>query len=191
MSLLLDTVGDSSDSVIYAMDEAYVQLESQNRRSWSPKGVSPILEKNNPHTGVNIIGASKIHGSFETFADIYPFGHSITNVEVRNFFDYILQINEGKKVYMLMDNAGFHTCPKMREYAEKHKDKLVIINFPTYSPNLNPQENLWNLLKNAIFTTRARASVEELFDDICTIYYKLNEDTSIERSVTCARNYYG
>lgn len=190
MSLLLDTVEDSSDSVIYAMDEAYVQLESQNRRSWSVKGVSPILEKNNPHTGVNIIGASKIHGSFETFADIYPFGHSITNVEVRNFFDYILQINEGKKVYMLMDNAGFHTCPKMREYAKEHKDNLVIMNLPTYSPNLNPQENLWNLLKNSIFTTRARESVEELFADICTIYDKLNEDTSIERSVTCARNYY-
>ncbi|MBV7271880.1 IS630 family transposase [Clostridium sp. PL3] len=191
MSVLLDTVEDSSDSVIYAMDEAYVQLESQNRRNWSPKGISPILEKNNPHTGVNIIGASKIHGSFETFADIYPFGHSITNVEVRNFFDYILQINEGKKVYMLMDNAGTHTCSKMREYADEHKDNLVIMNLPTYSPNLNPQENLWNLLKNAIFTNRARASVEELFDDICNIYGKLNENTSIERSVTCARNYYG
>lgn len=114
MSLLLDTVESSSDSVIYAMDEAYIQLESQNRRSWSVKGISPILEKNTPHTGVNIIGASKIHDSFETFADIYPFGHSITNVEVRNFFDYLLKINEGKKVYMLMDNAGFHTCSEMR-----------------------------------------------------------------------------
>lgn len=191
MKLLLDTVEDSSDSVIYAMDEAYIQLESPNRRSWSVKGVSPILEKNNPHTGVNIIGASKIHGSFETFADIYPFGHNITNAEIRNFFDYLLQVNEGKKVYLLMDNAGTHTCSKMRKYANEHKDNLAIINLPTYSPNLNPQENLWNLLKNSLFTTRARASVKEIFDDICTIYEKLNENILIKRSVTCARNYYG
>lgn len=63
MKNLLDAVGDSSDSVIYAMDETYVRLESQNRRSWSVKGVSPILEKNNPHICTNIVGASKIHGS--------------------------------------------------------------------------------------------------------------------------------
>ena len=71
MTTLLDTVGDASDVVIYAMDETYVRLESQNRRSWSLKGISPILERNNPHIGVNIVGASQIHGSFETFADIY------------------------------------------------------------------------------------------------------------------------
>lgn len=190
MKLLLDTVDDSSDSVIYAMDETYVRLESQNRRSWSIKGVSPILEKNNPHIGANIIGASKIHGSFETFADIYPSDHSITNTEIRNFFDYLLQLNEGKKVYIVMDNAGSHTCPRMREYAVQHKENLVFINLPPYSPDLNPQENLWNLLKNSIFQSRARSSIKELFNDICNIYSKLNENNLIERSVTCARNYY-
>lgn len=190
MKNLLNTVGDSSDCVIYAMDETYVRLESQNRRSWSVKGISPILEKNNPHIGANIVGASKIHGSFETFADIYPSNHSITNTEIRNFFDFLLKLNENKKVYVLMDNAGSHTCPRMREYADEHKDKLVFINFPPYSPDLNPQENLWNLLKNSLFQTRARASIKELFNDICNIYDKLNENDSIKHSVTYARNYY-
>jgi len=36
--------------------------------------ISPILERNNLHIGVNIVGASQIHGSFETFADIYSYG---------------------------------------------------------------------------------------------------------------------
>lgn len=70
MTTLLDTVGDASDAVIYAMDETYVRLESQNRRSRSSKGIFPILERNNPHIGVNIVGASQIHGSFETFTYI-------------------------------------------------------------------------------------------------------------------------
>lgn len=172
------------------MDETYIRLESQNRRSWSIKGVSPILEKNNPHIGANIVGASKIHGSFETFADIYPSGHSITNTEIRNFFNFLIEKNKGKKVYMLMDNAGSHTCPKMREYADEYKDNLIFINLPTYSPDLNPQENLWNLLKNTLFKTRARKSLKELFDDICNIYNKLNENNSIKHSVVYARNYY-
>jgi transposase len=187
---LLDTVEDSSDSVIYAIDETYIRLESQNRRSWSPKGESPILERNNPHIGVNVVGASKIHGSFETYADIYPSSHSITNLEVRNFLDSLIEKNEGKRIYILMDNARTHNCTEMQKYANEHKDTLTFINLPPYSPDLNPQENLWNLLKNVIFQSRARSSVEELFDDICNIYDQLNRNTSIECSVVYAKNYY-
>ncbi|NSB12630.1 hypothetical protein [Clostridium beijerinckii] len=85
MTPLLDTVGDASDVVIYAMDETYVRLEFQNRRSLSLKGISPTLEINNSHIGVNIVGTIPIHGSFETFADIYNSNHSITNKEFCNF----------------------------------------------------------------------------------------------------------
>lgn len=189
MTSLLDTVENASDTAIYAMDESYIRLESQNRRSWSPKGVSPILERNNPHVGVNIVGASKIHGSFETFADIYSSDHSITNKEVCKFFDYLLDINEGKKVYIIMDNAGSHNCAAMQKYLNS-KENLVLINLPPYSPDLNPQENLWNQLKNCIFRNRARANIEELFSDIVGIYDKLNQNNVIEKSVTYARNYY-
>ena len=189
MTTLLDTVGDASDIVIYAMDETYVRLESQNRRSWSLKGISPILERNNPHIGVNIVGASQIHGSFETFADIYSSSHSITNKEVCNFFDYLLEINQDKKVYIIMDNARTHNCACMQKYLNS-KENLVLINLPTYSPDLNPQENIWNRLKNCIFSSRARANVKELFNDIVSIYDKLNQNKSIEKSVTYARNYY-
>lgn len=189
MTTLLDTVGDASDVVIYAMDETYVRLESQNRRSWSPKGISPILERNNPHIGVNIVGASQIHGSFETFADIYSSSHSITNKEVCNFFDYLLEINKDKKIYIVMDNARTHNCSGMQKYLDS-KENLVLINLPTYSPDLNPQENIWNRLKNCIFSSRARANIEDLFNDIANIYEKLNQNKSIEKSVTYARNYY-
>lgn len=70
MTTLLDTVEDASDVVIYAMDETYVRLESQNRRSWSLKGISPILERNSFPIGANIVDTNQIYDSFETFADI-------------------------------------------------------------------------------------------------------------------------
>jgi len=190
MTQLLTTVGNSSEISIYAMDETYVRLESQNRRSWSLKGVSPILERNNPHIGVNIVGASKIHGTFETYADVYDSKHSITNQEVRDFLDYLLTQDKSKKIYIIMDNARSHNCEKMSKYAENNRDRLVFINLPAYSPDLNPQENLWNLLKNTLFSNRARSDISELFEDIKNIYEKLNENKSLESSVTCAKNYY-
>jgi len=46
-----------------------------------------------------------------------------------------------------MDNARTHNCVGMQNYLNS-KENLVLINLPTYSPDLNPQENIWNRLKN-------------------------------------------
>ena len=43
------TVENDSDSVLYVMDETALRTEFDNRRTWSPVGVSPILEGNSSH----------------------------------------------------------------------------------------------------------------------------------------------
>jgi len=63
----------------------------------------------------------------------------------------------------------------MQQYLNSKKN-LVLINLPIYSPDLNPQENIWNRLKNCIFSNRARANIEDLFNDIVNIYRKLNQN---------------
>ncbi|NRX46120.1 hypothetical protein [Clostridium beijerinckii] len=44
MRCLLSTVENSSDCVLYSLDETGLRTESDIRRSWSQIGVSPILE---------------------------------------------------------------------------------------------------------------------------------------------------
>lgn len=77
-----------------------------------------------------------------------------------------------------MDNARNHNCTGMEKYINS-KENLTLINLPPYSPDLNPQENLWNHLKNCIFRTRLRASIAELFNDTASIYDKSNQNNSI------------
>nr|WP_330381999.1 hypothetical protein [Thermotalea metallivorans] len=79
---LVCTVENDSESVLYVMDETGLRTESDNRRSWSPVGVSPILESNGSHQGVNIIGVTEITKNFDTIADIYSAKQSITSEEI-------------------------------------------------------------------------------------------------------------
>lgn len=51
------------------MDETALQTESDNRRSWSPIGVSPILESNGSHKGLNLIRATELTKNFDTIID--------------------------------------------------------------------------------------------------------------------------
>ncbi|MGL5346353.1 MAG: IS630 family transposase [Peptostreptococcaceae bacterium] len=190
MAQLGRTVEKDSDSVLYVMDETGLRTESDNRRTWSQVGVSPVLESNGSHQGLNIIGATEITKKFDTIADIYPASKSITNIEIQAFMESLLELNEGKKVYLVMDNAATHNNAKIQEFWNNHKDRLVLINTPTYSPQLNPQENIWNYLKNKIFTIGARENIDVLYDEVEYLYSQMNEDINLIMSIVNYRNYY-
>lgn len=190
MSTLFHTVENSSDSVLYALDETGLRTESDIRRTWSKVGVSPVLENNNSHEGLNLIGATEITKNFDTIIDAYSARHSIKSTEMGIFLERLLEINDGKKVYVLLDNAKFHKSEKMQNFANEHRENLVLINTPTYSPQLNPQENIWNKLKNCIFNTSAFTSINDLFESVSLIYDHFNNDTDMIKSLTYAKNYY-
>ncbi|OOM14582.1 transposase [Clostridium saccharobutylicum] len=97
MCFLLSTVENSSDCVLYALDETGLRTKSDIRRTWSQVGVSPILESNNSHEGLNIIGAAEISKNFDTLMDAYPAKHSIKSLEVTVFIEKLLKTHVGKK----------------------------------------------------------------------------------------------
>lgn len=184
------SVENNSNAVLYVMDETGLRTESENRRSWSPIGLSPVLESNGSHAGLNIIGATEITKNFDTVSDIYSAQQSITNVEIKDFLEHLLELNPDKKVYVVMDNARTHNNKKIQAYWSEHADRLTIINTARYSPELNPQENIWNLLKNKIFSTKARKDIEDLYSHVLEIYSNLNNQRDIIKSIVNPRNYY-
>ena len=184
------TVENDSDSVLYVMDETALRTESDNRRTWSPIGVSPILESNGSHQGVNIIGATEITNNFDTIADIYDATHTIKSKEIKDFIIELLERNSGKKIYLVLDNAKTHNNHEIQEFWSKNTDRLVLINTPVYSPQLNPQENIWNLLKNKVFTIGAKDSTDSLFEEVNHLYNQFNDDKDLIRGIVNPRNYY-
>lgn len=190
MKTLLPSVENSSECVFYAMDETGLRTESDIRRTWSPVGISPVLESNNSHEGINLIGATEITKNFDTIIDAYSAKQGISSEEVQIFLERLLHINAGKKVYVLLDNAGFHISKAMQAFADAHRDELFLINTPRYSPELNPQENIWNKLKNCVFSARAYFSIDELFESINMVYHHFNEQKDIIKSIVYAKNYY-
>ena len=172
------------------MDETGLRTESDNRRTWSPVGVSPILVSNGSHEGVNIIGATEITKNFDTVAAVYSADQNIDAGKIETFIEYLLERNPNKKVYLILDNARTHNNKRIQSFWDNHRDRLVLINTPVYSPQLNPQENIWNLLKNKIFNVAARPNIDVLFDEISSLYNQFNQNKELIKSIVSARNYY-
>jgi transposase len=64
----------------------------------------------------------------------------------------------------------------MESFYYDNKDNLSSIFLPKYSPDMNPQENIWNHLKAKLFKPSARKSIYELASDIKMIFHELNDN---------------
>lgn len=93
-----------------------------------------------------------------------PFGYYGT-CNSRLFLKWIKEMlipNLNKNQIVIMDNASIHKSPKIKEAIEKAGCKLVYQ--PPYSPDLNPIEHFWALLKKKICSLNS--DFECLFDKV-------------------------
>lgn len=59
----------------------------------------------------------------------------------------VLSVNLVSPIFM-DDNASAHTAKIIKEF--KRQYRIISLDWPTYSLDLNPIENVWNLLKNRL-----------------------------------------
>ncbi|MVX63042.1 hypothetical protein GKZ28_04935 [Clostridium chromiireducens] len=186
---ILPILESSSNTIVYALDETGVSVESDNNSSWSPVGRPPVLEKNVRHEGVNIIGSTAILNRYHIVTDTYPSSTSIKSKQVKDHIQYLLDLNEGKKVVIFLDNAKFHKSLEMKKFYYNNKEDLELIFLPKYSPFMNPQEQVWHYLKANLYKPSARGSKHELFYDINLILGELNLNKDRIRSLADGRKY--
>jgi len=69
---------------------------------------------------------------------------------------------------VLMDQAGWHLTPKL-----KIPGNISIIPIPSKSPELNPQENIWQYMRDNWLSNRVFETYDEIVDHCCNAWNKL------------------
>jgi transposase len=133
------------DAPVYFGDEASFALWGSLSYTWGRKGRQPLVKTTGLRKGY------KVFGAIEFFSGrlIYQ------GTEVRfqsdsyqAFLVYLLSQVSGK-VILIQDGARYHTSKATREFFEQHKDRLLVYQLPSYSPDYNPIEYLWKKVKTA------------------------------------------
>lgn len=81
-----------------------------------------------------------------------------------------LAVDPGAHAVLLMDQAGWHLTPKL-----VIPNNISIIPIPSKSPELNPQENVWQFIRDNWLSNRVFGSYEEIVDHCCDAWNKLVE----------------
>ena len=91
------------------------------------------------------------------------FFDNIGQDEVCSFLRELLRHLRGR-VIVLLDHSSTHQGQPLQKLLQQNS-RLTIEHFPSYAPDLNPDEGVWSLAKREL-ANRCPDDVDELMDDV-------------------------
>ena len=128
------------------LDESGFLLTPTVRRTWAPRGATPLLRHRYSHERISAISAITVSPRRHRLG-LYCHFHfvNISHVEVAAFLRLLLRHLHGPLI-VLWDGGSIHQGPAIRALAARHR-RLHLERFPAYAPDLNPDEQVWNHFK--------------------------------------------
>jgi transposase len=138
-------IAQLQNAAIFFYDEGGVQSQPNVRRTWSQRGRRPeIVMKQSNRDKLAIISAVTWDG--ELYFSVH--GHDLTDEDTVRFLRKLMKEMSGRKFFVLWDSLKIHRSKRVKRFLEKNAEKVNAWRFPPYAPELNPDEQVWNLAKH-------------------------------------------
>ncbi|MCT7481764.1 IS630 family transposase [Aliarcobacter cryaerophilus] len=129
---------DNAD--IWWADETACQNLANNLKGYAPIGThnKPVLEHTAKKFKINMISA--ITNTGKSLFSLYD-----ESIKIDSFIEFckkVIDSNNGKKVFLIVDNLRVHHAKLVKVWEEENKDKIKLFYLPAYSPDYNPDEYL-------------------------------------------------
>jgi len=152
----LEQLFNQPDVDIWFADESGFEGDPRPRRRWDKKGRKTRITKNGGHLRMNVIGmVCPRTGQF--FAIEASHSDSATFQAFLDEADRIISFQRTNNV-LIMDNASWHG--KIMTTWHGWQPKYL----PPYSPDLNPIERIWNIMKARWFNNHVCKNEEKLLE---------------------------
>ncbi len=147
------------NAIMYFQDEANVSLTALLARTWAPRGETPKQRVTGKRAGIAALSAITKRGNL-----IFKLHEKrIASPEVIAFLSQMLHHHPKRHLVVVMDQAPPHTS-KMTEAFIASESRLHVFYLPKYSPDWNPDEKVWNHLKNEELKSHQARTKNELIE---------------------------
>lgn len=129
-------------ATIFFGDEAGVRSDAHAGTTWAARGRTPVVSTTGARFGMNLISAISRTGQMH-----FNVVNGRVNAEV--FIEFLKRLLHGRRrpVFLIVDGHPSHKAAMVKRYVETVKERLRLFRLPPYSPELNPDEFVWNDLK--------------------------------------------
>jgi transposase len=146
-------------ALLYCQDEASVALTPFLGKTWAERGRPRKVSVTGSRASVSAMSALSPRGRL--VFQLYE--KRIASAEVIAFLGQLLRHHPRRHVVVVMDQAPPHVSRKTDEYIDS-QERLHVFYLPPYSPDWNPDEKVWNHLKNHELKAHRARNKKELFD---------------------------
>jgi transposase len=144
--------------IIFA-DESGFLLIPTVRKTWSPVGQTPILHHRYSHDRISAISGIAVSPQrFHCTLYCQLYEDNIQGEEAALFLCNLLHQIPGHLI-VVWDNGPIHRGEPIQELLLRTR-RLHLVSFPSYAPELNPDEGVWNLLKSRLANGRPDTQAE-------------------------------
>lgn len=125
---------------VWVMDEARFGLHTELRRVWTLRGSRPVVTRQIKYEWDYLYGSLGVVSGETHFAHVPG-----ASLEWDESYLRDLAASDCQAVHVVIrDQAGFH----LRDGDPRLPDRVRIVDLPPYSPELNPCEQLWDIVKD-------------------------------------------
>lgn len=150
---------EETRGILYCQDEASVCLTPLLGKAWAERGKSRKVPVTGTRASVSALSALSPQGRLA----FRLHKKRIASGEVIAFLGQLLEHHPQRHVVVVMDRAPPHASKVTQAYIQSQK-RLHVYYLPAYSPDWNPDEKVWNHLKNHELKAHRAQTRQELYD---------------------------
>lgn len=142
---------------IWFGDESGVRSDYHSGTTWGLRGRTPVVQKTGQRFKFNLLSVINSLGEMRFM---------LTERRVDNwlYIEFLKRLLQGvdKPIFLILDGHPVHRSRAVKNFALSTNGQLRLFFLPAYSPELNPDEQVWNEVKNRRVGRRSPRSKEEL-----------------------------
>jgi hypothetical protein len=161
---------------VWFQDEARVGQKGTLTRVWAKRGSRPRAPRDTRYKWAYIFGAAcpdrgVAAGLVLPFADTAAMNDHLAEIS--------RAVAPGAHAVLLLDRAGWH-----RAAALVVPDNISLVLLPSYSPELNPVENVWQYLRANWLAISVFDDYDAIVAACCTAWNRFADHPSLVSSIT-------
>lgn len=147
---------------VYFGDEASFALWGSLSYTWARRGQQPHIKTTGLRKGY------KVFGAIELFSGHLVYQGTEARFQSESYQAFLLHLlsQVSGKIILIQDGARYHTSKATRQFFEQHKERLIVYQLPSYSPDYNPIEYLWKKVKTKATHNRYFAEFVKLIQSV-------------------------
>jgi transposase len=130
-------------AVVFFSDESGVRSDFHAGTTWGIRGKTPVIRHTGKRFHLNMLSAISAKGELR-------FMTSRKRISAALFIAFLRRLitNYPKPIFLVVDGLPAHKAKSVRRFLDAAKDRIRLFFLPPYSPDINPDELVWNDVKN-------------------------------------------